>query len=76
MFASYGIPMIGLDYKPVNSIIRDNEIGLIAKKDDFDLVTKKIKSNYLSYQKNLDKFLKLNSWEKSSLGHKKLLESE
>ena len=76
MFASYRIPMIGLDYSPVNSILTDNEIGLITKENDFDLVTKKIKSNYLLYQKNLDKFLELNSWEQSSMEHKKLLESE
>ena len=76
MFASYRIPMIGLDYSPVNSILTDNEIGLITKEDDFDLVTKKIKSNYLFYQKNLDKFLELNSWENSSFEHKKLLENE
>lgn len=75
MFASYRIPMIGLDYSPVNSILIDNEIGLIAKEDNFDILTKKIKSNYSFYQKNLDKFLKINSWEQSSTEHKKLLES-
>ena len=72
MFASYGIPMIGLNYKPVSSILTSNKIGVIAKDNNFDVATNKIKSNYLFYQKNLNKFLDSNSWEQSAIKHKKL----
>ena len=72
MFASYKIPVIGLDYKPINSIINENKIGLILKNNDIINTVDKICSNYLFYQENLNRFLKINNWEKSTIKHKKL----
>ncbi len=74
MFASFKIPIIGLDFKPVNSIINENNIGLILKDDNLIDLVRTISANYQLFQSNLTSFLNENSWEKSINVHKKIFE--
>ena len=72
MYASYGIPIIGLNIEPVSTIINEYKIGEIINSDDNSLksIIYKIQNNYKFYQNNCELFLAENSWEKSADIHK------
>jgi len=73
MFASYGIPIIGLDIEPINSIIEEYLIGEVLKDgSNLEAITILIKSRYKYYQKNCEVFLNQNSWVHSSAIHSKI----
>lgn len=75
MFASFGIPVIGLNIKPVSTIIKEYSIGeIIDEKISFDDVTKKIIANFNYYSQNCSVFLQENNWEKSAEVHKELFQ--
>ncbi len=74
MYASYGIPIIALDYKPVSSIIKNYKLGYIVDETNIEQCIKKIKMNYEDYQKNLSIFLEKNNWEFATKTHEKMLE--
>lgn len=70
MFASYGIPIIGLEKKPVSSIIRDNKIGIIINSsEDVMEALREIRENYNSYRMNCQNFILRNSWENAAKSH-------
>jgi glycosyltransferase involved in cell wall biosynthesis len=75
MFASFGIPILGVNIEPLASIILDNEIGLVVN-DEEDLHKKYyiIKKNYDKYSNNCSDFINENTWCKSGLIHKKIVE--
>jgi hypothetical protein len=71
MFASYRIPVIVMDIKPLNSLVKDFGIGKIIKaQKDINSSIKKIKKNYNSYQIKCDEFMSVNSWDNSIEIHK------
>jgi len=73
MYASYGIPILGYNIKPISSIINEYKIGLLFDgKTDLGEKIKIIKENYKYYRENALKFINLNNWEKSILAHKKI----
>lgn len=73
MYASYGIPIIALDYKPVSSIIKNYNLGHIVDETNIEECIKKIKINYKDYQKNLSIFLEKNTWELATKTHQEML---
>jgi hypothetical protein len=71
MYASFGIPIIGIRAKPISSIICENKLGIVVDSSkEVVLALKSIRDNYSSYQENCRKFIRENSWEKASLSHK------
>jgi len=72
MFASYGIPVIGLNISPINSIINENNIGKIVDNNSFNQQIELIQNNYQEYQTNCYKFIQINSWSKSSKIHRNI----
>lgn len=75
MFASYRIPVIVLNVKPVCTIITEYKFGEIMY-DESNLkgLVKIINDNYEYYQKNCDTFVTENSWENSASVHKVVFE--
>lgn len=77
MFASYGIPVICYDIEPNNNLVSIHNIGeIITQNCDTNTIEEKInliKNNYTFYQQNCEKFIEINSWEKSSVIHKNIL---
>lgn len=77
MYASYGLPVIVLNYQPVNTIIKQYKIGEILTKDnDFVKISQLIINNYSFYQNNCLKFLEENSWDNSASRHAKIFEEK
>jgi hypothetical protein len=73
MYATYNIPIIAYDVKPVNSIITKYELGITIKhSNELENAYKTLIDNYEFYVKNLSFFLQENSWEKSALVHKEI----
>ncbi len=70
MYASFGIPIIGLNIEPVSTIIREYAIGeVIDAQIPVEDAIYRIKKNFDYYQKNCITFLQNNSWEKSASIH-------
>ena len=71
MFASFGIPVIVLDIKPLNSLVNEFGIGeIVGSQNDVNLSIMKIKKNYKSYQNKCKEFICINSWDNSIDIHK------
>ena len=69
MFASFDIPILGYNFKPINTIINDFKIGKIVNDEDIQLEVNEIKKNMNFYKSNLKSFIKSNSWDKSAEKH-------
>lgn len=70
MFASYGIPILAYDIKPLNSLIKEYNMGLLFDyNSNLSHQINIIKSNYEFYRKNSRRFIDINSWDKSSIKH-------
>jgi hypothetical protein len=75
MYASFGIPVIGFDCNPVNTIILENEIGEIFNNErDFGISLKKIKLNYSVYKEKTEEFILTSSWKKSASKHRSVFQ--
>ncbi len=75
MYASYGLPVIGLNSEPVSSIISENEIGeTFTSIQDISRAYYKVRSEYNRYQMNMERFLNSNSWERSAEIHREIFE--
>ena len=73
MFASFGIPVIGLNFKPVSSIINKYGIGEVWHDgDSIEDLVKKINEERKKYVANCNKFLSENSWESSAKIHEEI----
>jgi hypothetical protein len=73
MFATMGFPIITLDFPPNSTLVRDNKIGAVLKNETkVNTVAETINHNYTDVQKNIDIFLKNNSWEKSIQVHRRI----
>ncbi|TXN37627.1 hypothetical protein FVB32_04885 [Flagellimonas hymeniacidonis] len=73
MYASYGIPVIGLNGPPVNSIITEFQLGeVISDSSMIEECVDKIRTNYSHYSNNCKVFLDKNSWEVSADVHSKV----
>ena len=71
MFASYGIPMVGFDSHPVNSILEEYQIGeLFSSNDSLQRAIDLVQENYNYYSNNTGSFLKDNNWEMSRNVHR------
>ena len=69
MFASFDIPILGYNFKPINTIINDFKIGKIVNDEDIQLEVNEIQKNMNFYKSNLKSFIKSNSWDKSAEKH-------
>lgn len=73
MYASYGIPIIGLEKKPISSLIRDNKIGItIDSSEEVMEALREIRENYNFFNKNCKKFILHNSWENAARSHQSI----
>jgi len=71
MFASYNIPVIVLNVRPLNSLIEEYRFGEIVKHpNELSLCISKIQKNYKSYQSRCKKFINKNTWDNSIKIHK------
>ena len=76
MYASFGIPIIALNFKPTKTIVGDYKIGeVIACSDEFFEAYQKIINNYDEYYLNCKRFITANSWEKSAEAHRKIFDN-
>jgi glycosyltransferase involved in cell wall biosynthesis len=74
MFASYGVPVIGMDHAPVNSLINDFSLGRVASTpEEFKEGIEEIIKNYKIYSKNAKKMLLKQNWKLSADVHSKVL---
>jgi len=73
MFASFGIPIIGFDYEPINHLINENKIGeLFSDIIGYRRAIQKIKNNYTEYQRNVTSFIEKSTWLDSSKIHQQV----
>ncbi|TAI47542.1 hypothetical protein [Flagellimonas allohymeniacidonis] len=73
MYASYGIPILCLDHKPLNTIIHDYKIGVVVKdSSSIGECYQNIQKNYDFYKTNCSHFLEKNSWDRSAEVHAKV----
>lgn len=74
MFASFGVPVIGLNIEPVNSIIEKYNIGrIVSTPEELNSAISLIRERYTDYSENCRKMIEDNSWEKSAKIHNELL---
>jgi hypothetical protein len=75
MFASFGVPVVGVDAKPIKSIIEDYEIGLVVSNpEQFAAACERIELEYERFSNNCERLLEQHSWEKSAEIHRKALQ--
>ena len=73
MYASYRIPVIVLNYQPVNSIVSEWKIGEVFDESKaLRNLIQMIRDNYGYYQDNCDLFLESMSWDKSAEVHSRV----
>ena len=66
--ASFDIPILGYNFKPINTIINDTKIGKIVNDEDIQLEVNDQK-NMNFYKSNLKVLLNLTVWDKSAEKH-------
>jgi len=75
MFASFGVPVIGFDIKPVSSLIQDSQIGVVVSTpEEFAGACSEIVANYETYAANCSKLLSKYSWRQAAEVHQKALQ--
>lgn len=74
MFASFGIPVISTNTKPISSIVNENEIGIVVDNSlQIEEAYQKILNNYSLFSFNCYKFIQTNNWSTSTYKHKRII---
>lgn len=73
MYASYNIPILGFDCKPVSTLISENKLGhTFTSNSDILQSYNLIRANYENYKENCSKFINTYTWSRSSKIHSKI----
>lgn len=75
MYASFGIPVIGLNMEPIASIINQYRIGVtISSMNEFPEAYNDVLKRYNEFSSSCSRFLEQNNWSDSASIHREFLE--